>query len=116
MTGDLADYAVITTDNPGWEDPEAIVSEIASFYTDDMCPHTVIVDREAAVLHALSMARTGDVLLFCGKGHETYQLVRGIHVPFSEKALILDYAQKHHRRVNDILQKDDSSVKFPMGI
>ncbi|MBR5869710.1 MAG: UDP-N-acetylmuramoyl-L-alanyl-D-glutamate--2,6-diaminopimelate ligase [Clostridia bacterium] len=116
VTGDLADYAVITTDNPGWEDPEAIVSEIASFYTDDMCPHTVIVDREAAVLHALSMARTGDVLLFCGKGHETYQLVRGIHVPFSEKALILDYAQKHHRRVNDILQKDDSSVKFPMGI
>ncbi len=92
VTGDLADYAIITTDNPGYEDPEAIVSEIASFYNDDMCPHTVIVDREAAVLHALNMARPGDVLLFCGKGHETYQLVRGIHVPFSEKAIILQYA------------------------
>lgn len=92
VTGDLADYAIITTDNPGYEDPEAIVSEIASFYTDDMCPHTVIVDREAAVLHALNMARPGDVLLFCGKGHENYQLVRGIHVPFSEKEIILQYA------------------------
>ena len=99
VTGDLADYAIITTDNPGWEDPAAIVNEIASYYTDDMCPHTVIIDREAAVLHALSMARHGDVLLFCGKGHETYQLVRGIHVPFSEKALILDYAAKHGRTI-----------------
>ena len=103
VTGDLADYAIITTDNPGYEDPEAIVSEIASYYTDDMCPHTVMVDREAAVLHALSIARPGDVLLFCGKGHENYQLVRGIHVPFSEKEIILQYALhsagKHRRSV-----------------
>ena len=99
VTGDLADYAIITTDNPGYEDPEAIVGEIASYYTDDMCPHTVIADRERAVLHALSMARPGDVLLFCGKGHETYQLVRGLHVPFSEKAIILQYAKEHRRSV-----------------
>ena len=108
VTGDLADYAIITTDNPGYEDPEAIVREIASYYTDDMCPHTVIVDREAAVLHALSMARPGDVLLFCGKGHETYQLVRGIHVPFSERAIILQYAKAHQRLVG---QKAEVAVK-----
>ncbi len=99
VTGDLADYAIITTDNPGYEDPEAIVNEIASFYTDDMCPHTVIVDREKAVLYALDMARPGDVLLFCGKGHETYQLVRGLHVPFSERAIILQYADQQKRLV-----------------
>ncbi len=99
VTGDLADYAIITTDNPGYEDPEAIVEEIASYYTDDMCPHTAIVDRETAVLHALSMARPGDVLLFCGKGHENYQLVRGLHVPFSERAIILRYAAEHRRMV-----------------
>ena len=94
VTGELADYAVITTDNPGDEDPEAIVQEIASYYTEDMCPHTVITDRETAVLHALSMAQPGDVLLFCGKGHETYQLVRGVHVPFSEKAVIRAFAER----------------------
>ena len=109
VTGDLADYAIITTDNPGWEDPEGIVSEIASYYNDDMCPHTAIVDREAAVLHALSMAEPGDILLFCGKGHETYQLVRGIHVPFSEKALILQYA-KEHRRVVGVLETEKVTV------
>lgn len=87
-TGDLADYAVITSDNPDFEDPESIVNEIASYYTDDMCPHKVICDRREAVLFVLSIARPGDVLLFCGKGHETYQIVRGIHVPFSEKAII----------------------------
>ena len=109
VTGDLADYAIITTDNPGYEDPEAIVAEIASYYNDDMCPHTAIVDREAAVLHALSMARTGDVLLFCGKGHETYQLVRGIHVPFSEKAIILQYAKEHRRSVG-VLETEKVTV------
>jgi len=109
VTGDLADYAIITTDNPGYEDPEAIVGEIASYYTDDMCPHTVIADRERAVLHALSMARPGDVLLFCGKGHETYQLVRGLHVPFSEKAIILQYAKEHRRSVG-ILEKEKVTV------
>ncbi|MBE6656874.1 MAG: UDP-N-acetylmuramoyl-L-alanyl-D-glutamate--2,6-diaminopimelate ligase [Ruminococcaceae bacterium] len=109
VTGDLADYAIITTDNPGYEDPEAIVGEIASYYTDDMCPHTVIADRERAVLHALSMARPGDVLLFCGKGHETYQLVRGLHVPFSEKAIILQYAEEHRRRVG-VLETEKVTV------
>ena len=109
VTGDLADYAVITTDNPGYENPESIVNEIASYYTQDMCPHTVIVDRGAAVLHALNMARPGDVLLFCGKGHETYQLVRGLHVPFSEKAIILQYAQEHRRRVG-VLETEKVTV------
>ncbi len=90
VTGDLADFAVITTDNPDFEDPEAIVSEIASYYTDDMCPHKVIVDRAEAIRYLLSIAGAGDVLLFCGKGHETYQIVRGVHVPFSEKELITD--------------------------
>jgi len=74
-----------------------------------MCPHTVIADRERAVLHALSVARPGDVLLFCGKGHETYQLVRGLHVPFSEKAIILQYAEEHRRRVG-VLETEKVTV------
>lgn len=88
VTGDLSDYAVITSDNPDYEDPNAITAEIASYYTDDMCPHTVITDRKEAIFYVLEMAKPGDILLFCGKGHETYQIIRGVHVPFSEKAII----------------------------
>ncbi len=97
-TGDLADFAVITTDNPDFEDPAEITREIASYYTDDMCPHKVIVDRTEAVQYLLSAARPGDVLLFCGKGHETYQIVRGVHVPFSEKELIYSITAAQMRK------------------
>lgn len=98
VTGDLADFAVITTDNPDFEEPAAITAEIASHYTDDMCPHKVIVDRAEAIRYLLSVARPGDVLLFCGKGHETYQIVRGVHVPFSEKELIYSITAAQMRK------------------
>ena len=88
VSGDLADFCIITTDNPDFEDPEQIVAEISSYYTEDSCPHLAVVDRKEAILRALSMALPGDILLFCGKGHETYQIVRGTRVPFSEKEII----------------------------
>lgn len=93
VSGDLADYCIITTDNPDFEPPEDITSEIASYYTEDSCPHQTITDRREAILSALSMAQPGDILLFCGKGHENYQIVRGVHVPFSEREIILSACQ-----------------------
>ncbi len=89
ITADMADYCIITTDNPDFEPPEQIIAEIAQYYTQDSCPHVEIVDRREAILYALHMAKPGDVLLFCGKGHETYQIINGIHVPFSEKEIII---------------------------
>ena len=111
VTGDLADYAIVTTDNPGYEDPDAITAQIASYYTPDMCPHIVITDRRTAVLHALSIAQPGDVLLFCGKGHETYQLVRGMHIPFSEKEIITEFAREHGRSIAAIQSTVPPSVR-----
>lgn len=90
VTADMADFCIITTDNPDFEPPEQIIAEIAQYYTADSCPHVCITDRREAILYALHHARPGDVLLFCGKGHETYQIVNGVHVPFSEKAIILE--------------------------
>lgn len=100
VTGDLADYAVITSDNPDFEDPDAIVAEIASYYNEDMCPHIAITDRRQAILYVMDMARPGDVLLFCGKGHETYQIIRGIHVPFSEKEIIREACAQKRRELH----------------
>ncbi len=85
----LADYCIITSDNPDYEEPTQIVDEIVSYLSPNM-PHEVITDREVAVRRAVSMAEDGDIVLFAGKGHERYQLVCGEKLPFCERDIILD--------------------------
>ena len=85
----LADYSIITSDNPDYEPPLDIAEEIASHFSDDSS-YEIISDREEAVRHAVRLSRDGDIVLFAGKGHERYQLIEGIKVPFSEREIILD--------------------------
>ena len=85
----LADYCIITSDNPDFEEPSEITDEIVNYF-DKSTPYEVIVDRENAVRRAVSMAEVGDIVLFAGKGHERYQLVRGEKVPFCERDIIKD--------------------------
>jgi len=85
----LADYSIITSDNPDFEDPSAITDEIVS-YMDAGASYEVVIDRDEAVRRAVSMAEKGDIVLFAGKGHERYQLVRGEKVPFCERDIIKD--------------------------
>lgn len=88
----LADYSIITSDNPDFEDPEEIIRDILTYF-DPTKPHEVVVDRGEAVRRAVRIAEKGDIVLFAGKGHETYQLIRGKKEPFSERALILSEAK-----------------------
>ncbi len=85
----LADYSIISSDNPDFEPPMDVIDEILTYF-DKSKPYEVIVDREEAVRRAVDMAEEGDIVLFAGKGHETYQLVRGAKVPFSEREIIKD--------------------------
>ena len=85
----LADYCIITSDNPDFEEPSEITDEIVNYF-DKSTPYEVIVDREKAVRRAVSMAEVGDIVLFAGKGHERYQLVRGEKVAFCERDIIKD--------------------------
>ncbi len=87
----LADYSIITSDNPDREDPEAIIDDIMAHF-DQTKPHEIIVDRADAVRRAVRMAKEGDIVLLAGKGHEDYQLIDGKKVPFSERDLILTEA------------------------
>lgn len=82
----LADYSIITSDNPDFEDPDSVISDIASFMNG--AEYECITDRRDAIIKAVSMAREGDIILFAGKGHETYQLVCGKKLPFSEREII----------------------------
>ncbi len=89
----LADFSVITSDNPDREDPMAIIDGILEYF-DKSAPYTVIPDRAEAVRFAVRIAEEGDIVLFAGKGHETYQLVNGVKEPFSERAIIEEEAAK----------------------
>lgn len=91
--GRLADFTVITSDNPDNEDPDVIIADVLTYF-DKSKLYTTITDREEAVRFVTRIADEGDIILFAGKGHEDYQLVNGEKVPFSEKAILLDEAAK----------------------
>ncbi len=83
-----ADLCIITSDNPGREDPKKIMDEIAAVVSSYQTPYRCIVDREKAIRYAVEIMETGDILVLAGKGHETYQLIGGEKLPFSEREIL----------------------------
>jgi UDP-N-acetylmuramoyl-L-alanyl-D-glutamate--2,6-diaminopimelate ligase len=77
-----ADMVVLTSDNPRSEDPEKIIDMVAEGAGEGAVR---IADRRAAIEHAIGAARTGDVVVIAGKGHETYQEVAGEKHPFDDR-------------------------------
>lgn len=89
----LADFSIITADNPDFENPENIINDIATqFVGKDN--YVKIADRQEAIRYAVKMAKEGDIFLFAGKGHENYQLINGDKLPFSEKKILLDVCRQ----------------------
>ena len=81
-----ADVAIVTSDNPRTEDPDAIIDEIEVGMEN--VAHVRITDRRAAIFHAVGLLEDGDCLVLAGKGHETYQVVGAERVPFDERELV----------------------------
>ena len=79
-----ADRLVLTSDNPRREDPLAILSHMHEGLVRPQVAH-LEPDRRAAIAHALSLSQPQDVVLLAGKGHETYQDVMGLKLPFSDR-------------------------------
>ncbi|HNW86777.1 MAG TPA: UDP-N-acetylmuramoyl-L-alanyl-D-glutamate--2,6-diaminopimelate ligase [Candidatus Limiplasma sp.] len=86
--GRLADYSILTSDNPRTEDPDAILEAIEEGMKLTRGKYTIIENRRDAIRYALRMGREGDVIILAGKGHETYQDVMGIKRPFDEKVVV----------------------------
>ena len=86
----LADFVIVTSDNPRSEDPEKIISDIVAGIPGDVCFET-ISDRKKAIARALELAGSGDIVLVAGKGHENYQEIRGVKYPFSDQETIQEY-------------------------
>jgi UDP-N-acetylmuramyl-tripeptide synthetase len=95
IAGELADFCVITSDNPDYEKPLNIMYDIERGLktNENPCDYIMIADRAEAIKYAVDNAQDGDVVLLTGKGHEDYQLIEGVKVPFCERDLIIQAAQ-----------------------
>lgn len=90
IAGRLADYSILTSDNPRTEDPIAILEAIENGCKAVGGSYTVIENRREAIRYALEMGRDGDVIILAGKGHETYQEIMGVKRPFDEKVVVAE--------------------------
>ena len=90
---ELADVAVVTSDNPRTEDPQSIIDEILAGMSGNAAARHVEPDRRAAIAWALSQGRPGDVIVLAGKGHEVYQEVDGVQHHLDEREVVAEYFQ-----------------------
>ena len=84
LAAKLADHVIVTSDNPRSENPQKIIDDIVGNLTDVRTE----VDRRAAIMSAVLEAAPEDVVLVAGKGHETYQIIEGVHHYFSDQEVV----------------------------
>ena len=90
ISGRIADFTIITSDNPRTEKPETIVKEIEKGMKKTNGKYICIVDRIEAIKYAIDMANKNDLIVLAGKGHEPYQEINGKKYPFDERVIVND--------------------------
>lgn len=86
-----SDMLIVTSDNPRDEEPDAIIDEIITGLEGETVPYDRVTDRREAIFHALSIARSGDIIVLAGKGHEDYQILSGgRHIHFDEREIVAE--------------------------
>lgn len=92
ITTTLADYVIVTSDNPRTEDPQRILLDIeVGIKKVGKTNYEIIPDRKEAIFKALSIAKPNDIVLLAGKGHENYQIIGTQKIPFDEREIIKEY-------------------------
>ena len=94
IVGRMADFSVLTSDNPRTEDPAAILRSIEEGMKRTDGEYVVIENRREAIRHALEIACEGDVIVLAGKGNETYQDIMGVKRPFDEKLIVQELLEE----------------------
>ncbi len=94
ISGRIADFTIITSDNPRTEDPEKIVRQIEEGIKKTKGKYICIVDRIEAITEAIKMANKRDIIVLAGKGHEPYQEINGTKYPFDERIIVNEIISK----------------------
>ena len=96
VSGRLADFTIITSDNPRFEEPQAIIDDIKTGIEKTDGKYIEIIDRKEAIRYAIEHGKPGDVIVLAGKGHEDYQEIKGVKHPMDERVLIAEVLKELH--------------------
>ncbi len=96
VSGRLADLSIITSDNPRFEEPQAIIDDIKVGMHKTNGNYIEICDRKEAIAYAISHGEPGDIIVLAGKGHEDYQEIKGVKYPMDERNLIRDILEEQN--------------------
>ena len=94
VSGKLSDFTIITSDNPRFEEPQAIIDDIKVGIEKTDGAYVEIIDRKEAIRYAITHGQTGDVIVLAGKGHEDYQEIEGVKHPMDERVLIKEVLEE----------------------
>ena len=94
VAGKLADFCIVTSDNPRTEEPDFIIRDILDGMGDAMAEYVVIENRRDAIEYAIKHARKDDVIVLAGKGHEDYQILKDKTIHFDEREIIREILSK----------------------
>ena len=94
VSGRLADLTIITSDNPRFEEPQAIIDDIKIGIGRTDGKYVEICDRKEAIKYAIQHGQPGDVIVLAGKGHEDYQELKGVKYPMDERVLIAEVLEE----------------------
>ena len=86
---ELADYSIVTSDNPRSEDPQAIIDEVVMGFSKDN--YEICLDRRQAIHRALTLAQKKQIVLIAGKGHEDYQIFKDHTIAFNEREIVKEF-------------------------
>ncbi len=98
VSGNLADLTVITSDNPRFEEPQAIIDDIRTGISKTTGKYVEIIDRKEAIRYVIENGQPGDVIVLAGKGHEDYQEICGVKHPMDERVLIAEVLEELGRK------------------
>lgn len=93
-SGNLSDFTIITSDNPRFEEPQDIVNDIITGIEKTEGEYVAIIDRKEAIRYAIENGRIGDVIILAGKGHETYQEIKGVKYDMDDRVLIAEVLEE----------------------
>lgn len=94
VAGRLSDFTIITSDNPRFEEPQAIIDDIITGIKKTDGKYISICDRKEAIKYAIQNGQPGDVIILAGKGHETYQEIEGVKYDMDERVLIREVLEE----------------------
>ncbi len=94
VSGRMSDFTIITSDNPRFEEPQAIIDDIITGMKKTDGEYIAVCDRKEAIRYAIEHGRPGDVIVLAGKGHETYQEIKGVKYDMDDRNLIKEVLEE----------------------